>query len=105
MKILCKDFHYKGHDYVLLTEDDGYVRAIDYKYLNEKGELTQVLNGLQMFVDTRNNSVGAIMERITRYWDFQEYLDTHNVDRNDDRAVMYATAAFYGFELSEEAES
>jgi hypothetical protein len=46
--------------------------AINHKYLDETGALTQELNGIQMYVDIHNNTLEGIIQRINTTIDFEE---------------------------------
>lgn len=95
-KVLVKVYHYKGNEYAIIKgEHDCIIRAINYKYVDSSGNLTKQLNGLEMFCDHRENTVGAIIERINNKHDFDEYLSENGVDWNDKDALVKAVAAFY----------
>lgn len=92
-RILCKCYHYRGHDFWIGTGDDGVARAIDYKYI-KNGVLTQELNGLQMFCDPDRNSLPEIIERINYSLDLWAYLDEHNIKRECSEELIKAIIIF-----------
>ena len=94
MKVLTKVYAYKDKRYVIAKNNDGIIMAIDYKYINEDGVLTQELNGLQMFVDVDRNTVPEIIERINRYTDWCEYTKEHNVDLSNTKSAVDAYMKF-----------
>lgn len=77
-KILVNNFSYKGHTYVLAKNEAGIHIAIDRKYINSDGELTQTLNGLQTFarVEPELNTLEALMQRVREHLDLEEYVAT-----------------------------
>lgn len=91
-KVLVRRYHYKGRDFIIAKElHDGIIRAIDLKYINENGRLTRPLNGLEMFCDSRFNTVPEIIRRINDHIDFMEYAEKYHIDKND--AELFAKAA------------
>lgn len=94
MKILCKCYHYRDHDFFIATGEDGVARAIDYKYI-KNGVLTQALNGLQMYCDPDRNTLPEIIDRINYSLDLLAYLDEHHIDKSDKVATIKAIIAFH----------
>lgn len=92
-KILCKCYHYRGHDFWIGTGDDGVARAIDYKYI-KNGVLTQALNGLDMYCDPDRNTLPEIIDRINYSLDLNAYLDEHNIERECSEPLIRAIIAF-----------
>lgn len=93
MKILCKCYHYRDHDFFIATGEDGVARAIDYKYI-KNGVLTQALNGLQMYCDPDRNTLPEIIDRINYSLDLNAYLDEHNIERECSEQLIRAIIAF-----------
>jgi hypothetical protein len=92
---LVRKYHYRGEDFVIVRESkDGVIRAINYKYLDERGVLKQKLNGLQMYCDHERNTVPEIIERINHDLDLNAYLDEHNIERECSEQLIRAIIAF-----------
>ena len=81
-RILCKCYHYRGHNFWISTGDDGVARAIDYKYI-KNGVLTQELNGLQMYCDHERNTVPEIIERINHDLDLRAFFAERRINMAD----------------------
>ena len=95
-KTLVRDYFYKGNDFVIVKGlHDGIIRAVNYKYLDENGLLTKQLNGAEMFVNTMNNTINGVMERINSYYDWKEFVEENNVNINDETELLNAMKVFY----------
>lgn len=101
-KVITKAYFYKGQTFAICTNKDGVYMAINHKYLDKNGALTQELNGIQMYVDTHNNTLEGIIQRINRFIDFEEAAEkraaelgitlkelTENIELYRDFAVEY----------------
>ena len=96
VKTLCRDFTTHGEHYVIAKRrEDGIIIAVNYKYLDENGCITETLNGLQMFVDHTRNTVPQIIERITSYHEWREFLKVNHVNENDQNEMLKAAVIFY----------
>ncbi len=95
-RVIVKVYRYKDNEYAIIRgEHDGIIRAINYKYLDTDGKLIKPLNGIEMFCDHNANTVSAIIERINRKHDWDEYISENGIDTSDDEALLKAIAAFY----------
>lgn len=80
-KTLVSGYHYKGETFAIIKGlHDGIIRAINYKYIDDNGQLTTPLNGLQMFVSHTENTVNQIIDRINHHIDWNNYIKEHNID-------------------------
>lgn len=81
---LVRKYHYRGEDFVIVRESkDGVIRAINYKYLDERGVLKQPLNGLQMYCDHERNTVPEIIERINHDLDLRAFFAERRINMAD----------------------
>lgn len=81
---LVRKYHYRGEDFVIVRESkDGVIRAINYKYLDERGVLKQKLNGLQMYCDHERNTVPEIIERINHDLDLRAFFAERRINMAD----------------------
>lgn len=95
MKVVLKCFSYRGKEYTIVKDDDGYTKAIDHIYLDKNGCLMQQLNGIQMFVDVNDQSLRGILNRIKDHLDFEAYMEENLVNIEDDVAFCKAIHDYY----------
>lgn len=95
MKVLVREFSCRGRVFTIIKGDDGYTKAIDHKYLDSEGRLTQTLNGLQMYVDTKDQSLGSMLERIQFQLELDDYIAESGIDKDDDYALARVIHEFY----------
>ena len=95
-KMLVKVYSYKGNEFAIIKGlHDGIIRAIDYKYIDDNGQLTKQLNGLEMFVNTINNTINGVIERINNHFDWLDYVKENDIDITDDTELLKGIKAFY----------
>lgn len=95
MKTLLKCFAYRGKEYTIVKDDDGYTKAIDFDYIDDSGHLTQRLNGIQMFVDLNDQSLNGILNRIKDHLDFNAYIEEAMINIEDDVEFCKALHTYY----------
>lgn len=96
-KTLVKVYSYKGHEFAIIKGlHDGIIRAIDYKYIDDNGMLTKHLNGLEMFVNTLDNTIYGVTRQINMAIDWQEYIKENNVDTSNSDELLKAAVKFHG---------
>lgn len=103
MDVLVRNLVSYGETYAVVRGDDGYLRAINHKYLDSEGRLTKQLNGLDMFVNTVDNTLNGIIHRIQSYHEFQQYMSEHEVDVNDPNQLRKAIQELYHLQENHEA--
>lgn len=72
-----------------IVNNNGTICAIDRRYLDEAGRLTQKLNGEQMLVSMRHNTVTDILERIRNRIDLDERIASAASERGISVEDMY----------------
>lgn len=96
-KTLIRVYTYKGREFAIVKGlHDNIIRAIDYKYIDDNGMLTKPLNGLEMFVNTLDNTINGVTRQINMAIDWQEYIKENNVDTSNNDELLKAAVKFHG---------
>lgn len=103
MEVLVRNLVSYGETYAVVRGDDGYLRAINHKYLDNEGRLTKQLNGLDMFVSTVDNTLDGMIRRIQSYHEFQQYIRDHEVNVNDPDQLRGVVQKLYHLQENKEA--
>ena len=83
--------HYKGKSFVVVSNEQGILCAIDTKYLDGQGRLTTCLNGLQMLVDQKENTLPAMINRIKHHVEIEIFVAENKLsfyNENDMRKLL-----------------
>lgn len=95
-RTLVKKYTYKDNAYLIVKGlHDGIIRAINYKYIDDEGKLTKKLNGFEMFCDHYRNTVNDIIHRIILKHDYDEFIESSGIDKEDTEAFLKATVEFF----------
>lgn len=95
-KTLVKVYRYHENEFAIIRGlHDNIIRAINYKYIDENGQLNKPLNGAEMFVSTLDNTIEGIINRINSYFDWQDFLKENEVDTNNTDELLKAAVKFY----------
>ena len=86
MKVLVNGFNYKGRKFVIgERHSDGILVAIEDKFIDKDGKLTQTLYGFSLLVDRNKNTIPDIINRIYEKVDFEEFMEQQNPQTEEEK--------------------
>ena len=95
-KTLVKVYSYKGNEFAIIKGlHDGIIRAINYKFIDENGYLIRPLNGLEMYVNTMDNTIEGVTRQINSSIDWQEFITENNIDTKNSDELLKAAIKFH----------
>lgn len=89
MKVLVDGFNYKGRKFVIgERHSDGILVAIEDKFIDEQGRLTQTLYGFTLLVDKNKNTIPDIINRIYEKVDYEEFIEQSNPQTEEEKLLL-----------------